>query len=315
MRNWFKLSRWESSGIISLNILIGLLIIYRIWDYRTPKLDSDQIRKLDSLEQYLIAQDQLKIKKNSEEENSVLSASSKTFTERRNNPSQQVLRIKSFDPNSISLQELMQFGVSSKKARTFVNFRKAIGSYTSAKDFSKLYGWNESELKALGEKAVFPSLKSKQRTQSSAQSVELQPIHLNKMDTADLISIRGIGPILAKRIIAYRNVLGGFIKKEQLFEVWGLDSSVVLQNWNNFMVDTLLRDKLDINTATITQLKKHPYINYKLAKAMVMYRNQHGNYSAIEQIMNSVLVGREDYLKIAPYLTISKSGATITSSN
>ena len=53
----------------------------------------------------------------------------------------------------------------------------------------------------------------------------------------------------------------------------------------------------------VDSLKKHPYINWNLANAIVEYRNQHGPYHTIEKIKSIHLVNDEIYLKIAPYLT------------
>ncbi len=49
-----------------------------------------------------------------------------------------------------------------------------------------------------------------------------QPVNLNKADSGSLQSIRGIGPALAGRIIAYREANGNFKSTEELMAVKGI---------------------------------------------------------------------------------------------
>jgi competence ComEA-like helix-hairpin-helix protein len=62
--------------------------------------------------------------------------------------------------------------------------------------------------------------------------------------------------------------------------------------------------KININTATIDELKAHPYIKYNLANPIVAYRNEHGSFSKIEDIKKVMAVTEEIYKKIAPYLSL-----------
>ena len=60
------------------------------------------------------------------------------------------------------------------------------------------------------------------RDKRDEQSRHAGPIELNSADSAALVSIRGIGPLTAGRIIRYRNALGGFASVSQLQEVTGM---------------------------------------------------------------------------------------------
>ena len=48
-------------------------------------------------------------------------------------------------------------------------------------------------------------------------------VELNSADTTALKKVPGIGSVFAKRIIKYRELLGGFYSVEQLGEVYGID--------------------------------------------------------------------------------------------
>jgi competence ComEA-like helix-hairpin-helix protein len=57
-----------------------------------------------------------------------------------------------------------------------------------------------------------------------------QAIDINTADSAAWVALNGIGPGFAKRIMTYREKLGGFYQVDQLKEVYGLDSLWVKEN-------------------------------------------------------------------------------------
>ncbi|MCB0381652.1 MAG: helix-hairpin-helix domain-containing protein, partial [Flavobacteriales bacterium] len=61
---------------------------------------------------------------------------------------------------------------------------------------------------------------------------------------------------------------------------------------------------ININNVDLETLKKHPYIDWKIAKTIIAYRNSHGNYKDVDDIKQIHLVTDEIYTKIAPYLTV-----------
>jgi DNA uptake protein ComE-like DNA-binding protein len=127
-------------------------------------------------------------------------------------------------------------------------------------------------------------------------------VELNSADTLDLQQLKGIGPSFAKRIVKYRDMLGGYYSKTQLLEVYGMDS-IRYNGFKDFIiVNTDSVKKIDINKATIKQLIKHPYIEFYTAKSIVNYRIKVGKYSDVTQLKDSSLVYTELYQKIAPYL-------------
>ncbi len=60
--------------------------------------------------------------------------------------------------------------------------------------------------------------------------------NLNTASASDLLPINGIGPVLSNRIIKYRDAMGGYTHKDQLYKVYGLDSIVVLRLFDYFYV-------------------------------------------------------------------------------
>lgn len=129
-------------------------------------------------------------------------------------------------------------------------------------------------------------------------------VQANICDTLDLQEIRGIGSVFSKRIIKYRDLLGGFVRKEQLLEVWGIDSAKYVQIEKAFIIDQQHVRKINLNTATINDLKNHPYLDYYQAKAIVQTRDKQGLYKDISDILKIALVDSETFDLIKDYLEL-----------
>ncbi|MCT4579963.1 MAG: helix-hairpin-helix domain-containing protein [Flavobacteriales bacterium] len=129
-------------------------------------------------------------------------------------------------------------------------------------------------------------------------------IEVNSADTTAFKRMKGIGSYYAKKLVNYREKLGGFYSVEQLKEVYGIQPEVIEQNKDRLTLDTTLIDKININTVTKEELKRHPYIKWNIANSLVMYRINHGKYQSVQNIQNSDLVNDELYRKIVRYLTV-----------
>ena len=116
---------------------------------------------------------------------------------------------------------------------------------------------------------------------------------LNSADSLDLVQLYNIGPTIARRILKYRSLLGGYYCKEQLHEVYGIDSTRYADIAPHLTVNSALVTRLDLNTATIDQLKRHPYLDYYQAKAIVR----------MPDILNIPIIDTETFKHIEPYLT------------
>lgn len=128
-------------------------------------------------------------------------------------------------------------------------------------------------------------------------------LELNSADSLDLVQLYNIGPSFANRILKYRSLLGGFVCKEQLWEVYGMDSARYNDIVPYLTVSPASVTPLDINSATIDQLKRHPYLDYYQAKAIVRMREHAGLYNGVEDLRKVPIIDNETYTKIKPYLT------------
>ncbi|MGZ3751143.1 MAG: ComEA family DNA-binding protein [Mucilaginibacter sp.] len=127
-------------------------------------------------------------------------------------------------------------------------------------------------------------------------------VELNAADSAMLTSLPGIGPSFARRIINYRARLGGFYRKEQLKEVFGLDSSTYFALQAQVKADPSHIKKININSVTFEGLSHFPYLSYKQMNAIIQFREQHGEYVSINDMKNIAILDEGILRKIEPYL-------------
>ena len=127
--------------------------------------------------------------------------------------------------------------------------------------------------------------------------------NLNTADSLDLVQLYNIGPAFANRIIRYRARLVGFADKQQLWEVYGMDSARYNDIAPHLFVNPDDITKLDLNQVSFDRLKRHPYLDYYQAKAIVRLRESAGPFHQIQDILNIPIIDKETFTHIAPYLS------------
>jgi DNA uptake protein ComE-like DNA-binding protein len=128
-------------------------------------------------------------------------------------------------------------------------------------------------------------------------------VDINAADSLALLDIKGIGPAFASRIIKYRNLLGGFVKKEQLLEVYGFDAERYDEVKDHVKIGKE-HTVLNLNDVSFKELNKHPYVSYDLTKAIFNLKKKLGTFKAVDDIKQIDLVTDELYNKLAPYLIV-----------
>jgi DNA uptake protein ComE-like DNA-binding protein len=136
----------------------------------------------------------------------------------------------------------------------------------------------------------------------SKNEVHKLSIDLNLADTTELKQLYGIGSSYASRIVNYRNALGGFISLTQLNEVYGLQEETVSQIVTHLYLSEQGVQRIDINGASIEDLKAHPYIDWKVANSIVQIRNNYGKFASVDGIKVSKLIDEALFQKLEPYL-------------
>jgi competence protein ComEA len=216
-----------------------------------------------------------------------------------------------FDPNTISTDGWKKLGLRDKIIHTIQNYLSKGGRFKNPEDLQRVYGLHTDEYERL---APFIKIESAKESNAVKISNEPQPaklftpryspIDINTADTTAFIALPGIGSKLAARIVNFRDKLGGFYSIVQLGETFGLPDSTFQKIKQYLKLENASLKKININTATVDELKVHPYIRWSIANPIVAYRNEHGSFSKIEDIKKIMAVTDEVYNKIAPYLII-----------
>lgn len=211
-----------------------------------------------------------------------------------------------FDPNTASEEELIAVGFQPRTAKTMIKYRSNGGKFRKKEDLQKLYTLSKEDYERIAPYARFDEMPGDKPAYSEHKPAYVSPtrtVELNDADADALLSLRGIGPAFSKRILNFRNALGGFIAVEQLKEVYGFPDSTYQQIKDRLSVDAGKARKININQATEEELGKHPYIGRKLASNIIKFRNEVRSYSEIGQLKQVPLINDEKYRKIAPYLS------------
>ncbi|MFN6944531.1 MAG: ComEA family DNA-binding protein [Cytophagaceae bacterium] len=220
-----------------------------------------------------------------------------------------------FDPNELDAGQWIALGIPPDISSRIIKYRQKVGNFSKKEDLLKIYGFKKEDYERLEPYII---IKNSQFTTSNINdrndkepkpklkptAMPIQKFDLNKADTLDLMNIKGIGPVLSKRIIAYREKLGGFISPEQLREVYKLEDDAVNRLQENSFIDSLYQIKqINLNTCGFKELSSHPYIPYKTAKIIINYRDQHGPFSSIQDLRQIKIIDQEFVDKIRPYVT------------
>ncbi len=128
-------------------------------------------------------------------------------------------------------------------------------------------------------------------------------VELNSADTTILKKVPGIGSTFARRIVSYRELLGGYYSVSQLMEVYGMDEERYesLKGW--FMADTIHIQKLSVNQATFRELLRHPYIEMEQTKVIEQLRRQKGRLTGWENLQLLEEFTDADRERLTPYLS------------
>jgi competence protein ComEA len=202
-----------------------------------------------------------------------------------------------FNPNNLSMQQWEQLGLSEHQANVIKHYEAKGGKFYSKADVKKIYDITADDYKRL---EPFINIPQAEYTAKKAKPGEI--IELNGADSAKLTEIRGIGPSFAVRIARYRNRLGGFHDKEQLKEIFGVDSLKYAEIKDQVSVNPAKVNRININTISFDQLRIFPYLGYKQVNAIIQYRVQHGNYASIADMKNIAILDEGILSKIEPYL-------------
>ncbi len=126
-------------------------------------------------------------------------------------------------------------------------------------------------------------------------------LELNSADSTDLVSLPGIGPFFASKILDYRERLGGFAFKEQLMEVYGIDQDRFSVFGERIWADTTLISRKKVSEATQEELSANPYIGAYAARAIIKFREVEGGNTVTLAALAANRIIKGELVKILKY--------------
>lgn len=186
-----------------------------------------------------------------------------------------------FDPNTVTAEELVRLGFSERQAQVIENYRSKGGKFAAKKDFAKMY---------VVDSAAYARLEP---------YIKIKKLNLNTADSLQLLSLRGIGPYYAHKILEYRRRLGGmFTSAEQLLEIDGFEKER-LDGFAQSVEVTHGRPRFSLWSATRSELAAHPYIGAYAAKGIARYKSLTDTAAwSLEDLAEKGILTKEDAARL-----------------
>lgn len=213
-----------------------------------------------------------------------------------------------FDPNTAGKDTLLALGLPAKTVYTLINYREKGGRFRKVEDLKKLYTLSDKDFKRIEPFVSIKSNKKRLVTYPAALSApkSVFAIDVNKASEEEWQKLYGIGPYYAKRIVRFREKLGGFASVGQVALTYHLPDSTFQKIRPKLRHSPIYRP-LQINLLTAEEMAEHPYLNTRQAAAIFNYRAAHGPFKNLQQLQQSMEAINIDWEKLKPYLDFSIS--------
>lgn len=235
-----------------------------------------------------------------------------------------------FDPNTADSTQLLRLGLAPYQVRNIYRYRAAGGVYSCKEDFAKLYGLTKGDYDRLSpyihiadefkpasefvSKDHISSTISKGR--GNAPSINMkkddnglvcryklkegETVSINAADTSTYQKVPGIGSYFAKQIVRYGKQLGGYYSKEQLLEIDGFPEEAL--KYFNIEESADGIKKIKINKLSLSELRRHPYINFYQAREIIDYHRKNGPLKSVADMQFFTTFTSMEIQRLAPYL-------------
>ena len=228
-----------------------------------------------------------------------------------------------FDPNTADSTQLLRLGLQPWQVRNIYKYRASGGIYRRKEDFARLYGLTVKQYRELEpyisiSPDYLPASTLLERRQADATQtpstdsaapapatlrypVKLKPgetVDLATADTTLLRRVPGIGSYYARRIVAYGERLGGYVNAGQLQEIDGFPADAL----PFFTVGSASVRRMNVNRLSLSELRRHPYIDYYQARAIVDYRRLHGPIRSLNDLRLLPEFTPEKIGRLLPYV-------------
>lgn len=304
IKKHFDLNRHEALSVITgVSLILFFASLVWLFDSLTTKHESELI-----LREY--ANLDAPLEKLNREKTRNFYQKSKGF---------QTLHFSLFNPNKADLQTLTTNGIPRYAAQNLINFRNKGKVYRTKEELLKVYGMTEEIYQKIERYIDLPS-KEEDIQYSPVERIyeegkdfkqvnrkftpkTIQSFDINLASQEELKQIRGIGEVFAKRIISYRNGLGGFSNLEQVKGTYGLADST----YKELVKVAYYQEppkKIKINLIEENEWKT-PLLKAFQKKAILAYRRQHGFFDSSDDLAKIKILNQELIESLKPYLDFS----------
>lgn len=181
-------------------------------------------------------------------------------------------------------------------------------------------------------------------TTPAAETVTF-PLELNAASAAELEQLPHIGAVLAERITAYRDQIGGFSNREQLLEVEGIGEATLYEIYDLLYLENetfpepepaespapaaepqpaetappateppaaaapAVTFPLDLNQATAAELEQIPMMQPELAEKIVAFRQQIQAFSSVYELLYVDGMTETYFVQLRDYVQITEERA------
>ena len=211
-----------------------------------------------------------------------------------------------FDPNTSTEAELIQLGLPAYTAKSILNYRSKGGFFKTPNDLKKIYSLSADQYATLEpyiQIAAAPAPATYNTAPQERKEKGSVIIDINQASAEDWQKLKGIGPTFAKKIILFRDKLGGFATTDMVKETYGLPDSV-FQQIKPYLKASEVPIKLKVNSVDAQILSKHPMLDAKQAGILINYRNQHGAFKSVGDVAEALPMVSKSWLeRVGPYLS------------
>jgi competence protein ComEA len=302
---YLSFNKSERRGLF---VLLSLLILIIAANLMLPLFFTPEHYDFSAFQQEIIAFEKTRVKYENKWEKKTYEKHRFDYAYPEQSAEQSKLTPYPFDPNQMEETGWEKLGLTSKQVKMLQNFQRKGGKFRCKADFKKMYCISPQEYEVLEPFIQLPDTVVKSQNSFTSnlpwKEEEAISVEINTAQVEDLMKLKGIGEYFAKKIIAYRSSLGGFLRIEQLMEVPKMDSARYEQIRPNLTINPNAVRRKNVNTATFEELSSHPYIGYNIALSLTNYRDTHGRFTQLQDIKKSALVTDKVYQRISPYLRV-----------
>ena len=292
IREYFSFTKSERKGLL---VLIVLIVVFMVANQVIFYFERQPLADIEKFEQLL----------------SEIPSEVKTPEKR--------LSLFLFDPNTIGPGALDSLDLPEKVKKNLLNYRSHKGVFRKKDDFRKIYGVTDSIYDVIShflyvndipaERKRKKKRRMKEKTEKTVPVSKKEELvvpsnypEINKAKLNDLKMIKGIGDVYAKRILKYRNLLGGFYDLKQLNEVYGLPDELIKKLEAELALDSSSIRQININFAGFDEFSAHPYLSAHDASVIINYRGRHGFIDDKNRLLKDAVLDEATFMKVTPYL-------------